>query len=152
MGDEYGDEYMSAYEWPSSVGDADPEFSVLTSVVQMVAGQAALDLEFNNSELADSERRAEMAEAEAEALRQQLCAQQKRAGQDVKKVMERAAKRSGELLGKLGVARDHIKRLRGREHGMRDAFSFALHTHMRSPQTFERVVKATEHLHVMGHI
>ena len=149
-----GDEYMSGYEWPSSEADADSELCVLTSVVASLARQTASHLKFNNSCLADSERRAETAEAEAAALRQQLCAQQKQAGKGFKKAMERAEKRSGELVGKLEVAREHIKRLRGREHGMRDAFAFALHTHahMRSPQTSERVVKATEHLHVMGHI
>ena len=39
------------------------------------------------------------------------------------------------LLGKLWVARGHVKRLRGREQGMRDAFSFALHQEKNSSHT-----------------
>ena len=36
-------------------------------------------------------------------------------------------KEEQDLRGKLGVSRGHVKRLRGREQGMRDAFAFALH-------------------------
>ena len=32
-----------------------------------------------------------------------------------------------DLRQKLHIARGHVKRLRGREQGMRDAFAFALH-------------------------
>ena len=110
-------------EWPPAYGGASEAETFLLMLVDSLTGKLAGECRYS----AEQDARAAARDARAARKEERLVERVDELGAQLEGAFAAFMKEEQVLLGKLWVARGQVKRLRGREQGMRDAFAFALH-------------------------